>query len=262
MPVGSPQGGSGGSYRERIRRAHEHPGYIEQQNIRAFAATLTGVYRSNRQELSSLLDRASSDSEYIMQIMRELGESMARPGGAIAEFDRLLHNYVASSMTLVDHSRRLMQKRTGSLTEEYELRKIALLRNPEVAFIQGLRNFSLHRALPLAGYSLSMTPTGVQESELQLGVTDLLEWDGWKPEARALIAANESVLPVRPVVARHYAVVYAFNEWLLDELNKQNSAARDEVNRMIISATAALRGVDFEVAQRQMEEGVGDTTYW
>jgi hypothetical protein len=70
--------------------------------------------------------------EYASALLFELGESFVRPTGVNATFDRLPHNYVAASMTLVDHSRKLMGKRSGRLAERFKERKKALLEHPEM----------------------------------------------------------------------------------------------------------------------------------
>jgi hypothetical protein len=252
--VASNSEGPSDPYRESQERLRSHPGYVEQQSIRAFTATLEGVYEQNWHELNEFLICVESDMEYASALLFELGESFVRPTGVNATFDRLLHNYVAASMTLVGHSRKLMGKRSGRLAERFKERKKALLEHPEMAFIQGLRNFSLHRALPLVGYNLSWTRGQQAKSEMQLSVSDLLTFDDWKRPARGLIAQYDEVLPIRPVVERHHSMFYEFNSWLAAELHSANAQGRAEANVLVVQSNAALMGTDYQTALRRTIE--------
>ena len=90
-----------------------------------------------------------------------------------------LHNYAAATMTLVDHPRRLLRDRNDHISQEFGVRLATTLDNPEVPFIQDLRNFMLHRSLPQLMHSLSMTnvntPEAQMDSQVQLSTDELLE---------------------------------------------------------------------------------------
>jgi hypothetical protein len=191
------------AYEEAQRRLHEHPGYIEYLRIQAFSTTLLHVFSPNWRELMSLLNAVSTDVDLALRMAQDLG------GPVAAEVTRRLHNYVTSAMTLVDHCRRLLADRSGRIVSEYERRKVAILGEPEIPFIQGLRNFSLHRSLPLLGYTLSVTRDSVERSEVQLSVPDLLEGDRWSAGTRQFIATHGERLALRPVMRKHHDLVFS-----------------------------------------------------
>ena len=49
---------------------------------------------------------------------------------------RALHNYVASAMALVEHTRRIMRARSGAIADEFERSKSDVTSNPQVPFVE------------------------------------------------------------------------------------------------------------------------------
>lgn len=95
------------------RRLREHPGHIEHLRIQAFATTLLEVYHPNYLDLNEILDQVSSDPDVAIQLSGTLQGHVPGADNVISRITRYLHNYVASAMTLVDHSRRFMDGRMG-----------------------------------------------------------------------------------------------------------------------------------------------------
>jgi hypothetical protein len=233
------------------RRIIEHHGYKEKELYDGLARTMYAVFMPNRDELIALLDRAKNDPELAI----ELFQNMWRPNvrmqfeGAVM---RALHNYVASAMALVEHTRRIMRDRSGPIVDEFERRKLAVLDHPEIQFIQNLRNYVLHRSLPFIGHQVRVQPEpGVDAtSEIRLSTRELRAWDKWSAAARRLIDSNEDELALRPIVDVHAALVIDLNEWLIEALSKANYEALAEVNRLVDESNAILGGVDIDEARR------------
>lgn len=137
-----------------------------------------------------------------------------------------------------------------------------MLNNPEVPFMLSLRNYTLHRTLPLFAHTLSMTnvntPDQRMESEVQLGVADLLAWDGWAAPARAYLEAAGEAVQLRPVVKKHGELITQLNMWLHHALADANEEALHEVNELIIDRNAILTGGDREAAVRESRGPEGD----
>ena len=108
--------------------------------LQAFAHSLNTVFHRNTVELLTPLQAVSSSLDLALKLI--LGVDAAVRSEFNAEVTQRLHNYVAATMTLVDHSRRLMKERAGSVADKFDTRKTTLLTNPEVRFIQELRNFT------------------------------------------------------------------------------------------------------------------------
>jgi hypothetical protein len=226
-------------------RVFSHPGYREYILCEAFRQTLDSVFLRNWRELIALLERPAADANLAV----ELFQNMYRPDvreAFQAETAQRLHNYVAATMTLVDHSRRIMRDRSGSIAEELVERKSVLLSNPEVPFIQDLRNFTLHRSLPFLGHTVRVTdvntPGQTITAEIELSVADLKAWDGWSAPVRAFLDSQGEAVVLRPLVRRHGELVASLNAWLYNSLAKTNEAALAEVNRLAVERNAVLSG--------------------
>jgi hypothetical protein len=238
------------------RQLFAHPAYIEYEELTAFQQTLAGIFIANGRELAALLAAASENQELALELMQNVRERTVADE-FMAMVARALHNYVASSATVGDHSRRLMADRTGPIAEEFERRKQEAMKNPELPFIKDLRNFMLHRKLPFMGHSFQVTRTedgkAAMRSEVRLSVGELLEWRDWKAPARRFLEALEEPITLRQLIERHEQLMRELNVWLLNEL--WGALDLTEVNKLRIQRNAVLFGTDFETAKRMSEPG-------
>lgn len=240
---------------EAKRHLFEHPHYRGHQETEALFQTITAVYVPNWRDLVALLETASKDETLAFELIQNVRPSTVRDRFQ-AVTARCLHNYLASSMTLVDHVRRTMAGRTGQLADEFKSRKEALLQNPEIPFMQDLRNFTLHRTLPFLAHRLSMTnvntPEQTFESEVELSVAQLLEWDEWSTASRRFLENSGETVALRPVVQRHGQLVLDLNAWVHTKLVQAIDI--DQLNELIVEINAALAGVDKESAKQLTDE--------
>jgi hypothetical protein len=237
------------------RRIVEHPGYLEKQLCDGIARTVYAVLVPNRDALLALLDRAASDADLAVELFQNVRRPVVRTRfeGAVM---RGLHNYVASAMTLVEHTRRVMRDRSGPIVEPFERRKQEVVANPEVRFIQGLRNYVLHHSLPFVGHEVRLQPQPnvIATSEIQLSVRELAQWGGWSATTRAFIESHGEALTLRPIVRRHSEPVIELNLWLYGQLADANADALAGVNELVVQRNAILAGLDMEEARRVTTE--------
>jgi hypothetical protein len=236
------------------QRLADHPSLREFNECTAFGGTITDVFIPNAQELRALLDAAATDWRLALELIQNVHEPVVREKFR-ADLRRALHNYLASVMTMVEHSRRLVRGRIDQVAEEYADRKATLLQHGEIAFVQDLRNFTMHRRLPFFAHSVAIVdvnkPTQAMTSEVELSVGELLESDKWTAQSRAFIEGYESGLPLRSVIATHFDLVYEFNAWLHDALIATVDLV--ELNELVVERNAILTG-DIESARRLTEE--------
>ena len=238
--------------REVQERLVAHPGYRMHLELQAFATMLAGVFRPNAGSLMRLLDEAATNQDLAVELIQNAyDDAIAREFRA--EASRLLHNYVAATMTLVEHSRRLMRGRLDPVADAWDERRAELLKNGEVPFMMDLRVFIQHRTLPVLAHTLHLespnTPDATWDSEVELGRDSLLGWDGWKASAREFLTAQAEAIQLRPLVKKHTELVYEANAWLHQRLQDDNKAGLDEANRLIVEMTAARFGSTFEEAE-------------
>jgi hypothetical protein len=153
------------------------------------------------------------------------------------EVDRLLHNVVAAAMSLREHSYRVRDKwlkpdGRDKLREQYSERvKLVFAESLSAQLIEGLRVIVQHKKLPrLLGHA-SVTPGEAFESKIHLDSDDLLEWDEWKPEARAFLEESEDPLVLDEIVVEYREAVAGFHSWFGFAVAQRNVAALHDLER-------------------------------
>ncbi len=214
------------------------------------------VFQPNLNELMRLLDSAAGDFFLATELVQNVHNDAVRRR-FVAETTQRLHNYLASTMSLVEHARRLMRGRTGAVATEFRRRKSELLDHAEVPFMMNLRVYTQHRALPLLAHSLSMfnvnSPDSKFESEVELSVAELSEWDGWSSASRGFLRAQGEVVVLRPIIREHGELVFALNLWLHGALSEENAQALEEANSLVVERNAILVGSSFDEAKALTE---------
>jgi hypothetical protein len=241
--------------READRRISEHPGYQVHQDLTAFARSIRDVFRANLHELLALLEKAATDWMLAFELVQNSHDDAERERFHAVTTQRL-HNYLASTMSLTEHARRLLRDREGPIVEAHEARKAEILTHGEVPFMWDLRRFIQHRTLPPLAHSLSMdnvnTPEASMTSEVELSVWALLKWDGWTVASRRFLSEHDEVVVIRPVVRLHAGLVFQLNSLLHHALAEDNQPALDEVNRLGIERNAILMAATVEQAEAHM----------
>lgn len=252
-----PREAQGHDRRSRVKaiekRLAEHPAYQAHMNCEALYRTLTAVFFPNCAELLALLERASRDENLAVELIQNVRAPVIRERFQ-AQVSQRLHNYLAATATLVDHSRRILRGRSDDLASAYKARKTELLKHADVPFVIELRNFTVHRVLPFVGHTLTVNAPGSSQqtavSEVALGVDELRQWGKWSASSiEVLDEAGDSLL-LRPLVRRHSQLVGSFNAWLHDEIARSHESALGELNQLVVERNAALAGVDLETARQ------------
>ncbi len=238
------------------RRIFEHPAHKAYLECLAFERTIT-VFTANLRELMALLDQAATDHGLAFELIQNVHKPVVRDGFNALVTQRL-HNALASTGSVADHAIRIRRKRAGELAAEYDRRLADLRKHPEIAFIRRLRDYTLHRELPFLGHTLTLnainTPGQTMQSEVELSVSELLQWKKWGTVLEAFLQHHGRGLPLRSVLRRHGDLVTAFNIWWLTELANENAPRMDELNELVVARNAELSGDDLETARHRTDE--------
>lgn len=239
------------------RRVFEHPAYTANQVIEGIRRSLDAVFIPNWTELVALLQLAATDEDLAFELAQNVRAPVVRDQFE-ALLTRRLHNHLASTMSLVEHVRRVMRGRSGPLASEFDRRRNEVAKHPEIFFMQNLRNYVLHHELPFLGHHWAITKVNTTEqtieSEVKLSCSGLLEWDGWTSQSSAFLSDSEEALGLRPIVLRHGELVRDLNFWLVSRLQDENESGLREVNELIVECNAILSGVDLETSRRITHE--------
>jgi hypothetical protein len=248
------------NFRDVERQIVEHPAYLEYQECEALRRSIVDVFLPNLQELLELLEQAPLDRDLAFDLIQNMRKPTVRDRFS-ATLSRRMHNYLASTMSLVDHVRKIMRGRTGAIATQFSAKKIDLVGHPEVVFVQDLRNYTLHRQLPFFAHSLNLsnvnTPEQTMKSEVELSTHALLSWDGWSTRSRQFLEQAGEAVELRPLFRAHGALVSSLNIWLHNELTGANEGALEDLNRLVVRRNAALAGVDLATAERLTRQGLG-----
>lgn len=216
---------------------HSSPGavYINRTHSRSFSLN---IFRRNAEELIAATWNVR-DPDQGLQLMalenREAGQQAHR------EINRLVHNFVASAMTLIEHTRQFMRQYYADtpVQEAYDDRvKADFASEPVAKFVQDLRNYMLHKGLPASQMFIefrSAENEAGRGDELKTGVryesAALLDWDGWTAPARAYIAAGEH-LDVHVFAESYLEKVLRFYAGLEVELQNFHAADLNQLKAM------------------------------
>jgi hypothetical protein len=233
------------------RRLHAHPGFREYLDWKSVKRTLDAVFFQNQRVLLTILARPSQDPALAIQLFQNTSAATVRDGYELA-VTNALHNYVAGTATLIDHTRRLMQDREGKLADEYRKRVTnANANHPELRFIKELRNYVLHVTHPFIGHTVTFASAqGPITAEIELSHQELLDWDGWHGTSRPFIEAQGEKIALRPIVESHGRIMIDLHVWLLQQLAEENREALDDANKLVVERNGILSGLSSEAAER------------
>jgi hypothetical protein len=191
------------------------------------------VFEGNLAELKKFLDHIATPTVMAHMWAEKHGY---RLDYARRDVSRLLHNYVASALSLADATRYFVDKHYAGtdLYDDYELRKNRdFAEAPLHNFMNRLRVYTLHLQLP------AVTPIAHAErredggfdfdNTFWLDVERLRDWDRWTAKAREYLATLGSKARLMDIINAYEPVVTGFHEWLSDRISEEHAAAIEEV---------------------------------
>lgn len=202
-----------------LKQIDEMPGavFLNRSRQRSFSLN---IFRMNALELMEVAQKVKDPVHgfaLMTQSNREAGLQAHR------ELNRHVHNFAASALTLVEHTRVFMRKHYAgtSVLAAYEaMITRTFIQSPVAQFVQGLRNYMVHRGLPNSSMYLNFTSgpdtdgTGTIETGVRFETSSLLDWDNWKSIARKYLEEAGEQIEVHDFASEYMVLVNQFNEWL------------------------------------------------
>lgn len=131
----------------------------------------------------------------------------------LRNFSRQLHSYLASFDSFYEHlkaTKSVIKNDDGNFAKDFDQQATTLLTEKSLFIIQ-LRNFTLHRKLPMAGVGMSFlfTPEGrkvgkdcgIIKSLPSLQVSDLRSYTKWWPSSEKILKASRDKIEILRYVA-------------------------------------------------------------
>ncbi len=231
MPTSSQRRHQRRSY-ELHCRIHDSAGMAVMNRLHSRSFTLN-IFTMNAQDLLEALKLVSTP-QVAIQLMAE--KNCGAGTQAHREVIRLFHNFLAGAMTLVDQTRVF-------IAEHYEGTPIAGLYASEVAnrfgdnglhaFVQGLRNFMLHKGLPNSEQHITFTRGAADfECGIRFSREELEQYDRWKASAREFLKRQPEKIVLLDVCSQYEELIHSFHDWLDREIREHHKVDIDEMRRL------------------------------
>jgi hypothetical protein len=208
---------------------------MPEQRLVAILRTLDSsyyVYQKNYAQLVKLLGLYED-----IKTTLELWSVENRPAQNLfhLEVTRLLHNFVASVKSLVEHTRRLQRELHGSdnnfpeYQQEVDLR---FTKNELVQFIEDLRDYCLHyRQLPIFSQMNFTAQPQNFKSAVRLNLKTLSSYRKWSTLGRVYLKSQQRDLNVREVIDAYNSIVVNFHSWFRARLRQIHAMELDNLEQ-------------------------------
>ncbi len=191
------------------------------------------VFTGNHAQLKRLLD-AYNRPEVAIPISSVGNKD--KLDAFLREVTRNLHNYLASAVTLVEHSRTFSRELYGGTEfwKEYEIEIERRFRKSAIHnFVTDLRNYFLHNALPLTGATTHFEKDKELETYIFLDVASLKGWAGWSPLSKDYLNTLGKKVRLGDIVDRYATGVIDFYQWF--------GKRQEEIHRKELEKLRALQ---------------------
>lgn len=136
------------------------------------------------------------------------------------EIIRLFHNFLSSSGSLIEHTRIFVREtyKSTQFGEEYTNKIKKEFDNSLLAhFIKDLRNYILHKGIPLIKPNL---PLEQDQAFFLISVYKLQQWDGWTKKSKEYLNSLKYDIKLHEIINEYETKVANFYKWLGKRLNE------------------------------------------
>lgn len=227
--------------------------YLNRRKLRAFTVN---IFHGNFSELMKACELVENPEVGLKLMSEEHRETLGTQ--AHMEVMRLFHNFLAAAKSLIDHTRVFVDDhyRDTPLMQAYQQKIQAdFADDPLMRFIQDLRNYMLHRALPGGSMSLSVSrnpDTNAHDMKSTVGIDKkaIETWGKWTKPSLAFLAAADDEIQISQISRAYGERVEEFAKWFDAKLQKHHEAD--------IAAFENLQK-EYQAAQREEEAPRNDT---
>lgn len=170
------------------------------------------------------------------------------------ETKRLIHNYLSSVITVIDHSRVYINKlHPENGFEEYQIKmKSAFVDVPMCSFVKELRQYMQHYKLPEISFQKNAMSIR-QYALMNINKEELLKFSGWKKESKKYINTFVNSVDLRRVLKEYQSIVYVFYDWLI---KRQKEIFEKEILRV-----GELKNEIKILKLKRIEQNIFDSNY-
>jgi hypothetical protein len=197
-------------FRESIYSSVE---YSRIQELRLFQSAYE-VFEGNYKELQKrLLHHRKIDLHELLQSKN--GSKKLKK--IHLEITRCLHNFLASSFSLIDNTRENVSNSNTDFRSEYKDKINSIFSDSPIStFIKDLRRFTQHYKMPPVSTRTTIRrvePDQLERETFLLITTSHLLNFGWSATSRKMIEQNPKGIEINRIISDYYILVRDFHKW-------------------------------------------------
>jgi hypothetical protein len=146
---------------------------------------------------------------------------------------RYIHNFLASVMTLVSHTRVLTRSPiiSSAHRDRIETKVKEQFSDSMLAkFIQGFRNYFIHYGVPATIHQTTIFPQ--ERCEILIDMKQLQQWPDWTSDARSFIDSHCPTMRILTLINEYENLAVDFHTWFVLEFAREYSAQLGELESL------------------------------
>lgn len=174
------------------------------------------TFSANAQEIRQLLRRYEDPNAALARLIKNPHRANEQ---LRVDAVRALHNFLAAAKSLVDHSRNFIREvyRADPFWEEYQAKvKAELAPVGAIAFVHDLRNYMVHRGIPLLRETYRFVKDEPSSFSVSLDLGRMRSWENWSAHARVYMATLPDHVRLAPIIEDYVERVVYFHKWVTD----------------------------------------------
>lgn len=189
---------------------------VEMEIYRNFQALQSSfrVFNNNFHELIQELEHLKDPRQALTMYGTNQRENLEN---LLDQALRLLHNFLASAFSLIEHTRKIVTRLYSgqAFRDEYQKKlEQDVINNPVHSFVKHLRNYTQHYTLPIL--ALQITLLEDFDFRIKMDVESLKQWDNWG-SSRSYLDALEDSCCIETVVNEYFVLIQNFYVWLTEQ---------------------------------------------
>lgn len=177
------------------------------------------IFLRNYKRLAEII--AIKDAEKILKLNHR--ENIDEREKFFEAVSQETHNFLASCITLVDHTRAFVKNEysSHSFKEEYDKKILEITKNNICFFIKDLRNYVIHKGLPPLNFRMNIinNSDGLEISySILLNIEKLLEWDKWHSASKIYIRSFDKNIDLEDLSKNYWSLISLFYKWFEERL--------------------------------------------
>lgn len=216
-----------------IKELESMSDYILLRKIKRLSRTID-IFQGNYNELIYHLDN-HNDPLFAMDNLLGVDKKHLLDSYR-SQIVRLLHNFIASSLTLTDHTRvhyNEIYKDKGTFDDYHQKIKEFFAENPLALFVKCLRQFFQHYQLPDFTTQMIWNRENGMTIKLMLEKEKLLSFSNWNKKALDYINSHDKQLDLKEVITEYQILIENFYTWFLARQFEINKDCLQKVNEKI-----------------------------